>query len=423
MRSGFLQMIRKLEWVSLLACLLTLGCGPDGSAAEIGADKESALRAREVEVTSVVRRDFNRTLQSTGSLIPEGRARLRALVEGPLEAVFVDIGDPVKSGQALFQTRPVDSRLAVESAEAALRTARASLNELLAWRRSEEIDVLRAEATRSEAEYQRLRNERDRAASLLERGAISTSEWEQARTVFETAEAMLEISRERLLIAETGPTKEAIEVVENRATEKEVALAQALQRLEDTSVKAPFNGIITGKRLNSGDFVKRGDEVLEITDLSSLEAEMKTPERYSSLMKVGIPVTLSIESLLLERKGQITAVNEAIDLNTRTFLVKVRIDNRDHSIKAGTFFTGVFQLPPVRDSIAIPTAALRQEGGRSLVWVAEDGRARQLIVVAGEQDDNYVQIRSGLSGDEKVVIAGAGALSEGDPLQIFSPSE
>jgi RND family efflux transporter MFP subunit len=311
----------------------------------------------------------------------------------------------------------------VEAAEAALRTSRASLNELLAWRRSEEIDVLRAEATRSEAEYQRLRNERDRAASLLERGAISTSEWEQARTVFETAEAMLEISRERLLIAETGPTKEAVEVVENRVTEKEVALAQARQRLEDTSVKAPYNGIITGKRLNSGDYVKRGDEVLEITDLSSLEAEMKTPERYARLMKVGIPVTLSIESLLTERKGQITAVNESIDLNTRTFLVKVRIDNRDHSIKAGTFFTGVFQLPPVRDSIAIPTAALRQEGGRSLVWVAEDGRARQLIVVAGEQDDHYVQIRSGLSGDEKVVIAGAGALSEGDPLQIFSPSE
>ncbi|MEE8461318.1 MAG: efflux transporter periplasmic adaptor subunit, partial [Acidobacteriota bacterium] len=77
----------------------------------------------------------------------------------------------------------------------------------------------------------------------------------------------------------------------------------------------------------------------------------------------------------------------------------------------------------VRDSIAIPTAALRQEGGRSLVWVAEDGRARQLIVVAGEQDDHYVQIRSGLSGEEKVVIAGAGALSEGDSLQIFSPSE
>ena len=140
-------------------------------------------------------------------------------------------------------------------------------------------------------------------------------------------------------------------------------------------------------------------------------------------MKVGIPVTLSIESLLTERKGQITAVNEAIDLSTRTFLVKVRIDNRDHSIKAGTFFTGVFQLPPVRDSIAIPTAALRQEGGRSLVWIAEDGRARQLIVVAGEQDDDYVQIRSGLRGDEKVVIAGAGALSEGDSLQIFSPSE
>jgi HlyD family secretion protein len=416
-------LIRKLKWISFLACLLTLGCGGEGSAAEIGADKESALRAREVGVTPVVRQDFNRTLESTGSLIPKDRARLRALVEGPLESVFVDIGASVQKGQTLFKTRPVDSRLAVESAQAALRTSRASLSELLAWRRSEEIDVLRAEAARAEAEYHRLRNERDRAASLLERGAISTSEWEQARAAFETAEALVEISRERLLIAETGPTKEATEVAENKVGEKEATLAQAQQKLEDTSVKAPFNGVITGKYLNAGDYVKRGDEVLEITDLSYLEAEMQAPERYASLMKVGIPVTLRIESLLTQRKGQVIAVNDAIDMSTRTFLVKVGIDNSDHSIKAGTFFSGVFQLQPIRDAIAIPTVALRQEGGRSFVWIADSGSARQQIVVSGEQTEEYVQIRSGLSGDETVVIEGAGALSEGDPLQIISPLE
>ncbi len=303
---------RRLKILGLaapLTILLNTGCGEEGSATEIRASKENALRPREVAVAPVGRRDFIQTLQSTGSLMPGDHATLSALVEGPLEAVLVDIGDSVGKGQVLFKTRAIDASLAVRSAEAALETSRAGLQELLAWRRSEEIDMLRAEIARAEAEHQRLVNERDRAASLLERGAISRSEWEQARTSFETAEANVRISTERLRIAETGPTREAIQVAENRVTERETALAQAQQRLEDTSVRAPFGGIITGRFLHSGDYVRRADEVLEITDLSSLEAEMKAPERYSSLLKVGIPVTLGIESLLLQREGKVIAVN------------------------------------------------------------------------------------------------------------------
>ena len=415
--------LRKLGWAAPLAFLLTSGCSGEGNAAEMGASKESALRPREVAVAPVVRRNFNRTLQATGSLMPSSRATLRALIEGPLEAVLVDIGDSVRKGQVLFNTRAIDAGLVVKSAEAALETSRASLEELLAWRRSEEIDMLRAETARAEAEHQRLRNERDRAASLLERGAISRSEWEQARTSFETAEANVRISTERLRIAETGPTKEAIQVAENRVREREAALAQAQQRLQDTSVRAPFSGVITNKFLNSGDYVRRADEVLEITDLSSLEAEMKAPERYTSLLKVGIPVTVGIETLLIEREGHVIAVNEAIDLDTRSFLVKVRIDNSDHSIKAGTFCTGVFQLPPVKDALSIPAAALREERGRSLVWVANGEVARRVVVTTGERADDYVQIRLGLTGDEQVIVEGAGALSEGNQLEIVPPSD
>ena len=417
------QISGKLGLAAPLAFLLTSGCGGESSAAEIGASKEMALRPREVVVAPVIRRDFNRTLQATGSLIPTDRATLRALVEGPLEAVLVDIGDSVRKGQVLFNTRAVDASLAVKSAEAAFETSRASLKELLAWRRSEEIEILRAETARAEAEYQRLRNERDRAASLLERGAISRSEWDQARTAFETTEANVRISTERLRIAETGPKEEAIQVAENRVTERETALAQALQRLEDTSVRAPFGGTITGRFLNSGDYVKRADEVLEITDISSLEAEMKVPERYTSLLRVGIPVTVGIETLLMEREGHVIAVNEAIDLETRTFLVKVGIDNSDHSIKAGTFCTGIFQLPPVKDALSIPAAALHEEGGRSLVWMVNDEVARRVVVTTGERTDDYIQIRLGLTGDEQVIVEGAGVLSEGNLLEIISSSD
>ncbi len=98
--------------------------------------------------------------------------------------------------------------------------------------------------------------------------------------------------------------------------------------------------------------------------------------------------------------------------------MKVAIDNSDHSIKAGTFCTAVFQLAPVKDAFSIPTAALREEGGRSLVWVADGEIARRVEVTTGERADDHIQIRVGLTGDELVIVEGAGALSEGIPLTV-----
>jgi multidrug efflux pump subunit AcrA (membrane-fusion protein) len=403
------------------ALLLLAGC--QGGADDFSSTKETALQAKEVEVTPVVYRDFARQVESTGSLMPRNQATLRALVEGPLEAVWVDIGDRVQQGKTLAKTRPAEAQLAVDSAEAARETARASLNELLAWRRSEEIQMLEAMTARAEAEYDRLQNERDRAATLLERGAISKSEWEQARTAADTAEANLRVASEELIIARNGPTPEAIEVFQSRLEERNTALAQAQQQLEDTSLVAPYDGVITGRFLNPGDYVKRGDRVLEITDLSYLEAEMKIPERHSALVKSGIPVLLHIDSLSTQRKGEIIAVNDAIDLSTRTFLIKVGVDNSDESIKAGTFCVGVVELPPLKSALAVPSVVLRQEGGRSLVWVSDEGVARKIIVETEQRADGYVQILSGLSGNEEVVTEGAGALLDGDQLRVISPLE
>ena len=156
------------------------------------------------------------------------------------------------SGQVLFETRPVESQLALRSAEAGLKTARATLSDLLAWQRNEEIQMQRAELARARAEYERLAKDRQRATSVFERGAISESELQAARTAAESAEALLDVAEERLLVAESGPTDEQIEIGRSRVEEMEAAVARARQDLADTRVKAPYAGVITRLHLKSG---------------------------------------------------------------------------------------------------------------------------------------------------------------------------
>ena len=404
-----------------LAVAFLAGCGGD-PVEERGFTKEMALAKKKVEVAPVSRLTFERSLQSTGSLEPLQRASLRALVGGPLVAVHVDIGEHVTKGQVLFETRPVETRLALQSAEAALNTARATLSDLLAWERSEEIQMRRAEVARAKAEFERLDRDSQRAASVFERGAISESELQAARTARESARAQLDVAEERLRVSETGPTVEQVEIARSQVEESEAAVARARQALSDTRVRAPYAGVITRRHLKVGDYVNRGDSVLDVADISYLEAETSVPERYAQEIEREIPVLVTVDSLGIEKRGKVVAVSGAIDRSTRTFLVKVGIENSDFALKAGAFCRCDFQLPPLEGALAVPHIALQHDEGNSFVWIVESGKVRKVEVALGSRNDGYIQVLKGLAGDERVVVAGAGALSEDDEIELTQAS-
>jgi len=406
----------------LFPLFCSVGCEESSAESEQGFTKEMALARRKVEVAPVQRLDFVQSIESPGSLEARYEAALRALVGGPLVAVHFDIGEQVSADQVLFQTRPVESELALRSAEAALKVAKANLSDLLAWQRSEEVQILAADVARARAEYEKLARDSERAAIVFERGAISESELQAARTAAESARALLEVAEERLRVAETGPTEEQVEIARSQVEESAAAAARARQNLADTQVKAPYAGVVTRRHLKVGDYAGRGDPVLEIADISYLEAETRLPERYAGQIKLKVPVSVKVESLGIEKEGRVIAVSRAVEPATRTFLVKVGLDNADYALKAGVFCTCDFQLPPLEDALAIPNAAVQRQEGSSFVWIAESGRVRQVSVTLGVRNDGYTQVLNGLTGDEQVVVSGAGALSENDEIEIVQSS-
>lgn len=397
-----------------VGCVFLLGCG-NGSET-LSETREAALQPREVRLASLERRSFSRTVASTGSLIPRQQASIKALADGPLVQLPVDIGDSVSRGDTLFQVRETDARLAWETTRAARERAKAALAELLAWRRAEEVSLLEAQVARARSEADRLERELERHSVLLEKGAISQSVWDQVRTSTEVARNDLRVAEENLRIAQAGPTEEGEAVARRVVEEAEAAVAAARQRLDDTRAEAPFAGVVTGRHHKIGDYVSRGDAVVDLANLAYLEAEMKIPERYAGLVTPGVPVELRVDSLNESRTAEIIAVNQSIDLATRTFLIKVGLDNPELNIKSGSFCTGILELPSRENVVTVPVEAVGSREGSTFVWVVEDGRARRTPVQLGERDNGSVAVLAGLTGDERVVVDGGGALSEGDPV-------
>ena len=219
-------------------------------------------------------------------------------------------------------------------------------------------------------------------------------------------------------MAETGASLAETNLIESQVKQSQAALAEAQQMLDDTTLHAPFDGVITGKYLKAGDYARRGEKVLELTDLSILEAEFPLPERYSLLVRNGAKVSIDLPAVGMTAVGQIVAVNAAIDSASRTFLTKVAVDNPDGLIKTGSFCTGRFDLPTVTDALAIPQVAVVAEEGRSYVWTSTNGRAHRVEVELGDEDGTFVQVVAGVDENTPVVISGAGILTEGAELSV-----
>ena len=400
-----------------LSIMFMAACGGEKEL-EVSASKEMALGARQVKVAPVSRTDFSLEIKSSGTLEPRNKASIRSLSSGPVDRVLAEIGDHVKKGQGLLRIRQVDARLTWEAADAGLASAKANLDNLMAWQRDEQVTIAEAAEASAKAEHERLKKDLERAESIFAKGAISDSQLQAARSAASAAEAAYKSARESLAIARTGPTREEIALARSQVKQAEAMAASAEQALKDTMVSAPFSGVITESFLKAGDYAGRGDPVMEIVDDSYLEAESRMPERYLGSIKKGLAVTVKASSLPLVRQGEVVAVSPAVDPATRTFKVKIGVDNQDGYFSSGIFCSYIFKAETLENAYGVPPEALHNKEGRTFVWVNINNTARQVFVTKGEGKDGFVHITEGLNGSEQVVVQGGGALSEGDSLEI-----
>ncbi len=351
------------------ALLLFSGCSSKkGNGNGSKTTEQSSFRpdTATVKTTEVQARDFSRSLQSTGTLVARRHAELRTLVSGKITNVKVDIGDHVKKGAVLLQIRKVDYKLALEQAEANLTRTKASLDN-------------------AKQNYDRMKN-------LYQAGSATAQQYDQAQAGYDEARAALK--------------------------QAQAARDNAQQRLDDTTIRAPYNGFITHRYMMEGEYANVAQPAFDITDLSVLEAEMDLPEEYAGSIPVGLKVKISFLSGFEPVEGVVTRVNPSIDISTRTFKIKIRVDNSNFKLPDGLFCTGVFNLPEMKNKPAVPKEALDEHEGQAIVWIIKDGKAHMQDVTEGPTSGDWVMIEKGLNIGENVAVTGTSILIDGYPVKV-----
>lgn len=431
---------------SLLAPFSTTGCEHSSATPPLqrrAGAAETGAPANAVSVQTVIpqRRDLSVKFEQPGSVMAYEEADLFAKVTGYVNDVFVDIGDEVKADQTLLtlDVPDLEEDLAYkqsivrqasaehEQAEAARLAAEAALG---AWDSQWAQAV--ADVKKADANLKFRRQQAKRYADLAQNDAAPPALADEKREEFEAAESALDSAKAKRLAVESD--KATLEAklaaakadVKAKAARIEVAQADVARtrvNVEFSRLKAPFAGVITSREVDPGTFVNsatsgRGEPLFTLCRMDKLIVVQRVPERIAGLVRVGCKATMAITTPEpREIGGTVARYSRSLD-KQKTMRVEIDLENKDGSVYPGMYGPVTLILREIPKALTIPAEAVYAVSGQSYVVQVRNRQARRVLVTTGYDDGVVVQVLSGLSGNEEIVVSNKGQLSEG---QVVDP--
>ena len=247
--------------------------------------------------------------------------------------------------------------------------------------------------------------------------AALRAELDQARALFDDARSQL--VRARGLQPGQTITAQRLETLEAVTRQAEGRVRQAEARLQELRVLAPFAGRVGLRQVSVGALVQPGTVVTTLDDISRVRVEFSVPELFVARVRVGSPVVARSGAFGDRRfEGRVAVVDTRIDTATRTIRVISEFDNADEALKPGLFMTVDIELERRDGALLIAEEALDPIGDRNFVYVVRENRARRVEVRLGQRMPGEVEVLSGLSAGDPVVVQGIQRLRNDAPVRV-----
>jgi membrane fusion protein (multidrug efflux system) len=349
-----------------------------------------------VELSIAETGEISSFIDSTGNLRALRDIEVATQVEGIVRRVLVEEGDYVKRGQLLCKIDDAQVTINLELARERLAQSKVQL------------EKAKINFEKAGVQIDNTRTEFERYSRAHEDGLVS--ETEVATRKYQLDE----------LIHDHRVSRSEIKELEHRVAELEAEIAQSQLQISLTEIKAPFGGFITERTVEMGQRVRNLDALFKLGSFSPLYADVFLSERDARAVTPGQTALLSLGSDGSEMvTGRVKRIAPVVDQETGTVKVTVEVATREPGFKPGAFVRVALETDTLTEALLIPKKAVIEQDGENFVFVAESEKARRVKVVLGYEHEGIVQIRSGLTSGEKVVVAGQGALKEGDELKVI----
>jgi len=355
--------------LSLLFCTVFMfaACDKNNTAQDTSKSKQPVFP---VELTSIEERNLEFVVQAVGSVEPYEMVQITSRVPGAIDKANFLEGQHVKAGELIAEIDVKRYQVAVKSAEAAL---------------------LRANASKAEAQAAL---ERRQQAQKNSPGLISTEELELHKAKHSTALA--------------------------DQMSAQAALEQAKLNLNDAYVRAPFEGILQSRTVQTGQYVQPGHVLTTLLRKNPVLVRFKVTDDEASQIKTGMKISFNAGNNLPPLPGEIFFVASSADVLSRMVLVSAKIDSPDTAeLPLGAFANITVFVGNKPKALVIPQMAIRPTEWGFLAFVVENNIARERVLTLGlRTTDGLVEVKEGLHPHEMLVIRGAEALKENSLVSV-----
>ena len=241
-----------------------------------------------------------------------------------------------------------------------------------------------------------------------------------ARAAADRDLAQQALARTKQLLQEKAAAPADVERAEAQMRSTQAALDLLELRLDRTTVRSPFAGIV-GRRLASlGDYVSSSTRLITLQTVNPQRAVFQVPERYADQLRVGQTVFFRVAALGdRDFTGVVDFVDPVVALPARTITVKAQVPNPRRELSAGMFLEARLRTDLRPTAVVIPEDAVSPMQGEMWVWVVSGGRADRRRVTLGIRNPGVVEIRDGIQPGDQVVVGGAERLTPGAQVQII----
>jgi RND family efflux transporter MFP subunit len=384
-----------LVFISFLAStVLLVSCSSDAAKTE-----PDSAAAPTVAAAKVHRADLTRALAVTAEFRPYQEIEVHAKVAGYVKRIYVDVGDHVKVGQLI-------AILEIPELQDEVQTAEASVSKSQEEIRRAQADLERAQSAHDVAHlaYSRLAD-----VSKTRPGLVAQQEIDDA------------LGRDRVAEAQVATAKASLS-----AAEQQLRVAQADREKVRTlfayaQIKAPFAGVVTKRYADTGSMIQTGISsqtqsmpLVTLAQESLLRLVIPVPESAVSKIRLGSPVEVSVSTLGKKFQGKVARFADQVDMATRTMHTEVDVPNPTGELVPGMYASASLVLNDERSALSVPVQALtRTEDSVSVLLINKQNKLEERTVRIGIESPDQVEILSGLSEGDLVVVGNRSQLQPG----------
>jgi HlyD family secretion protein len=427
------------------ACLLSIfiaGCG-GSSAKNNNANSNTSTLPTVVDATTTtaIIRNVPTYFEATGSLASDAQTDVAPTVGGKIVEVNFDIGSYVQKGAVLVRLDDRDARIRLEQAQAQVEQAQSNVRQAqanveqaranvrqtqsrLGITEGSNFDIETFSQVRStKAQLEFAERELGRAERLLESGDIARTIYDQRKSQRDQLRAQLDEARSTAAVAvsaiRTAMTQvnTALAAVNSARSAEEAARTQissAQKAISDAIIYSPISGYVSERVADAGEFATTNSKIATIVRTSVLRMRIDVPEQNVGQVKVGQGISLQT-SAYPDRNfaGTVVRISPSLNATSRTLTVEAEVENGDGLLKPGQFATVRIAQGAPKQSVMIPTIAVKTEGDTNRVYVVKDGRAEERIVKLGVLENDLIEVQQGVQEGETVATSNLNVIYDG----------